>query len=117
MVMPAYEPNEKDRQLVLELARDGVNQKDIAFIIGTTDKTLRKYYGDDMRRVRIDCVRKAGKTLYEQGLGGNMAALIFYLKSQGGWREKQDVEVNVSGGVTLEHSVSEEVLERLIEKL
>jgi len=117
MAQAPYEPNENDLALVREMSADGVTIKDIAFMVGVSHTTLLKYYGDEMRRVRIENVRGAGKNLYQQAMGGNMTALIFYLKSQGGWREKQEVDVNVSGGMTIEHAVSEDVLERLIEKL
>lgn len=114
-----YEPNEKDLGLVRELAADGVTVKDIAFIVGISHPTLLKYYGDEMRRVRIENVRKAGKNLYQQAMKGNMTALIFYLKSQGGWREKQEIDLNVEGGLSVEQelSVPQEVLEALIAKL
>jgi predicted ArsR family transcriptional regulator len=115
--MIAHVPTDELRARVREMAESGLTQDDIAYEMEIDPKTLRRHYADDLKRSRIRNVQRAGKKLFEMAMEGNTTCLIFYLKSQGGWREKQEIDVNMSGGVTVEHAVSEDVLNRLAEKL
>lgn len=50
------------------------------------------------KKGRARAVDEVGRGLIEQAKNGNVTAAIFYMKTQGGWREKQEVEVSGPGG-------------------
>jgi hypothetical protein len=72
-----------------------LTQDQIADFLGMSDVTLRARMKDDpailaaYARGRARAFAGAGQTLLKQGLSGNAHALIFYLKSQAGWKETQ----------------------------
>ena len=50
------------------------------------------------KKGRSKAIGRVAKTLVEQAAEGNMTAAIFYLKTQGGWRETQSVDLSNSDG-------------------
>lgn len=53
------------------------------------------------KKGRARAVDEVARGLIEQAKSGNVTAAIFYMKTQGGWREKQEVEVSGPGGEPL----------------
>jgi hypothetical protein len=83
-------PTEEQRRLVKTLAAVGTKPHDIACHIGVSEKTLLKYYKDELFRGPLEANAKVGKVLLEMSTDGqNPAASIFWLKARCGWREKQ----------------------------
>lgn len=102
MAYPAHEPTDKSRAVVRALAAFGLRQDDIARQVGITGKTLREHYREELDSGKSEANAKVAKALFEQAIGGNIAAQIFWLKSQAGWSERQ----------TLEHSGGMEIVVR-----
>lgn len=79
-----------------------LTQEQIADVMEISSRTLR----DRMRRdARLTAAYKKGKgnviaavarSLIFQALGGNTTAAIFFLKCQGGWRETDPRQIDVS---------------------
>jgi hypothetical protein len=58
-----------------------------------SEKTLLKYYQDELFRGKFEANAKVGQTLLDMATNGEMpAATIFYLKARLGWRENQSGE-------------------------
>lgn len=99
-----YEPNDKDRERVNLLAGvAGTPQEIIARVLGISDKTLRKYYAEELAISTAVTVANVAKTLYTKAMGNgpqSVAAAIFYLKCRGRWKE-QPIEVAHTGAVAV----------------
>lgn len=87
-----YEPNEADKTLVMQMSAVGITQEQIAAVIGITHETLNKYYKETLETSKSKAIAKIGGTLYNKALKGDNTCMIFYLKTQGGWRETTHVE-------------------------
>lgn len=79
---PKHKPTEKDRQIARLGAAAGMPQEDIACAIGIDAKTLREHYRHELDNGRaLANVKVAGK-LYELCMQGNVAAVIYWHKTQ-----------------------------------
>ena len=87
MGAPHYKPNELDRQLVKDAMASGLTQDDAAMVLGVSTPTLVKYYQQEISSARAAMVTAIGGTLMTSALKGNLAAQMFYLKTQGRWRK------------------------------
>lgn len=114
-----HEPTEETRRLAETLAQYGTPHEGIAAIIGIDDKTLRKYYHEHLARGKAVAIHKMGKSLFDQGMSGNTAAAIFFLKTQGGptWRERTVVEATVAHTPVDLTNLSDEDLDLIHSKL
>lgn len=59
------------------------------------------------KRGRANALAKVGGSLLKQALNGNTTAQMFYLKTQGGWRETATVEHTGAGGGPIEVQTDE----------
>lgn len=48
------------------------------------------------KKGKASAIANVAKGLVQQAIEGNMTAAIFYLKTQAGWKETQDVNVNTT---------------------
>lgn len=92
MPMPKHEPTPETRQLVQLHATVGTTQEDIARILGIDAKTLRKHYRDELDLSLAKANATIGGALFNKAKGGDTAAMIFWMKTQAGWKEKSVVE-------------------------
>ena len=93
-----HEPTDAMRQTVQLHATVGTTQEDIARIIGIDAKTLRKHYRDELDLSRAKANATIGGALFNKAKGGDTAAMIFWMKTQAGWREKQELDLTSSDG-------------------
>lgn len=93
-----HEPSKESRQLVQLHATIGTPQKVIADIIGIDDKTLAKYYREELDQAMARANAAVGGALFNKAKGGDTAAMIFWMKTRAGWREKQDVNLTSDDG-------------------
>lgn len=92
MGVPRHVPTERTRAEVSAYAAVGVPHHDIAALIGVSIKTLLKYYGTELRTGKAKANATVGKRLFQLATDGrNVAAAIFWMKAQAGWRERSDV--------------------------
>jgi len=88
MTRRAFVVNEAVREQVRHLAGVGVRQDDIARIIGCAPKTLRKRCREDLDRGVAEANATIAGYLFAAAKAGNIAAIIFWLKTRAHWRER-----------------------------
>lgn len=79
-------------------AAAGATQEMIAKAYDLSVSTLVKLYGKDYEQGKARALLKAGGEAYRRAMGtdkrpGSDVMLIFYLKTQGRWKESQEVEI------------------------
>jgi hypothetical protein len=87
-----HEPTDAQRQLVQLHATIGTTQDTIARILGIDAKTLRLHYRDELDLALAKANATIGGALFNKAKGGDTAAMIFWMKTQAGWKEKSVVE-------------------------
>ena len=110
---PPLRPTEESRRFVGSLVTVlNVTHRQVAQVMGLAVGTLRKHYREELDRAKVEVDIAVGETFIAKCLGGtgregderdwrkaDTKALIWYTKTQLGWREKTDVELN--GGLTI----------------
>lgn len=91
---PPFKPTEQQRTQAKIMAGIGVPQKDIALILGIAENTLTTHLRKELDLGMAEANAKVAQTLYQQAIGGNLGAAIFWLKARAGWREKHEVIVS-----------------------
>lgn len=95
---------EIDYKNVEILAGRGLTQAQIALALGISEATLyaRKResedFADAIKRGRAKAIGVVSGKLQELINEGNLGAIIFYLKAQGGWKETDKHEISGSNG-------------------
>jgi len=101
MVRKAHEPTDKDRKQVTLMAGIGLTHDQIAKIVGISDETLRKYYGEELATATARMNAQVAQNLFSMATGkgaGSVASAIFWMKSRGGWREVDRKEITGPNG-------------------
>jgi hypothetical protein len=88
MARPAFVANETLREKAAHLAGVGVPQEDIAKIVGCSAKTLRKRFPDELKRGAAEANAEIAGCLFAAAKAGNIAAMIFWMKTRARWREQ-----------------------------
>lgn len=88
---PPHEPTRATRELVQLHTMVGTTQETIASIIGIDPKTLRKHYRAELDQSKAKANATIGGALFNKAKSGDTAAMIFWMKTQAGWRETQDL--------------------------
>ena len=87
MARKAFVVTDATREKVRYLAGVGVPQDDIAKIVGCAPKTLRKRFRDELDRGVAEANAQISGYLFAAAKAGNIAAIIFWLKTRANWRE------------------------------
>ncbi len=82
-----HEPTEESREIVKSHAIVGTPQEIVCKIIGVSDRTLRKYYREELDYATASANAVIGGELYNAAKNGNIQAQIFWMKTRAGWRE------------------------------
>jgi hypothetical protein len=109
MGRPPHEPSKESRQLVQLHATIGTPQAVIADILGIDGKTLTKYYREELDQALARANASVGGALFNKATKGDTAAMIFWMKTRAGWREKHEVDLTSSDG-----TMTPQVIERVI---
>jgi hypothetical protein len=88
---PPHAPTDATRQTVQMHTIVGTTQADIARVLHIDEKTLRKYYRDELDLAKAKANVTIGGALFNQAKSGDTAAMIFWMKTQAGWRERKDL--------------------------
>lgn len=91
--MPPHEPTRATRELVQLHTMVGTRQEAIASIIGIDPKTLRKYYRDELDQSKARANATIGGALFNKAKSGDTTAMIFWMKTQAGWKETTAIDV------------------------
>jgi hypothetical protein len=60
-------------------------------VLDIDEKTLRKYYRDELDLAKAKANATIGGALFNQAKSGDTSAMIFWMKTQAGWRERKDM--------------------------
>lgn len=88
-----HEPTTETRAKVQSLAAFGITKPKIARHIGIDEKTLRKYYREELDTAEVEANAAVAQSLFNKAIGGNVAAQIFWCKTRMGWKETSKLEV------------------------
>ena len=115
MSKPLHQPTEKTRAEIIALRSYGVPIKEVAAYIGIDDKTLYKYYKDELENSAIKANANVGKFLYQAASGQALQtgashgdcvrAAMFWAKTRMGWKETNVQEYTGVDGKPITHSV------------
>jgi hypothetical protein len=84
---PAYRPTRNQHEIVAGLVLLGTNREKIAAIMGITQPTLEKYFGDTLDRYQSRMLSKVAGKAYGMALDGNPFMVQFVLRTCAGWKE------------------------------
>ena len=108
MSKPLHQPTEKTRAEIVALRSSGVPIKEVAAYIGIDDKTLYKYYREELENSAIKANANVGKFLYQAASGQALTtgatysdcvrAAMFWAKTRMGWKETNVQEVTGANG-------------------
>lgn len=95
-----FKPTDEQRRLIEQLSAFGIRIDEMpGFVFGesgcpVSEPTIRKYFKKEIEHGRVKANVKIANALYrnatepsEKNPYGNITAQIFWLKTQGGWRE------------------------------
>ncbi len=102
-----------DYEELYNLAKIGLSEEQIAVSLGISVSTIaRRKRDDDTFADTLKAGKQAGisavtNSLFESATADkpNTSAQIFYLKNRGGWRDRTEVDANVSGGIEITHDI------------
>ena len=113
MANPPHQPTEKTRAEIVALRSYGVPIKEVAAYIGIDDKTLYKYYKDELENSAIKANANVGKFLYQAASGQALAtgatysdcvrAAMFWAKTRMGWKETNVQEHTGANGTEIQN--------------
>jgi AcrR family transcriptional regulator len=87
-------PTEEQRRKVKSMAAYGISSRDIARYCGVSEKTLLKYYREEIFRGTLEANAKVVQSLLEMATDGETpVATIYWTKARGGWNENQGEDV------------------------
>ena len=111
MSKPLHQPTEKTRAEIIALRSYGVPIKEVAAYIGIDDKTLYKYYREELENSAIKANANVGKFLYQAASGQALTtgasysdcvrAAMFWAKTRMGWKETNVQEHTGANGANL----------------
>lgn len=95
MARPTKEPTDEQRKQVQTLSGYGLNHEQIARMLEMTRPTLTKHFKKELERGKDLAYSQALNSLFYNIKKGKEASIFFYLKTQHGWREKEQIDVNL----------------------
>lgn len=95
-----FEPTAKERQQVEALAGVGLPHDQIGALVrdGVCTDVIRQYFAKELKAGKAKASAKIGQTLFNRAIGGETAALIWWTKSQMGWKEKRELDISNPDG-------------------
>lgn len=98
MSRKAHEPTEESRKAVEAMVGYGLRREQVAAYLEISLPTLRKHYKPELARAKAVSTATVAKSLYQMATEGKtsgpkVAAAIFWLKTQDGWKEVSGLEI------------------------
>jgi hypothetical protein len=84
---PPHEPTEETRKLVKDMKAYGIINQSIAEKLGIHIQTLEKHYHYELATGKTDVINMVAGKLITKIMNDDLGAMIFYLKTQGRWRD------------------------------
>jgi hypothetical protein len=90
---PKHEPNDVQRNTVMMHTLLGTPKQQIAKLIGISLPTLKKKYKEELEMGQSKANATVAGKLYNKAVNSNdTTAQIFWLKTQAGWNEQQNIK-------------------------
>lgn len=86
---PPHVPTDANREKVRTYAKV-MSQEMIANALGVSTDTLQRHYRKEFNEGKREAVASVGAKLLSKALAGNLTAMIFYLRTQGGWAVRHE---------------------------
>ena len=112
-----HQPTERQRQMVQIAKAAGLTDDQVSGLIGIDLKTLRKHYRSELDNANSRAIAAVAANLYKRATSDAKEAVpaaIFWLKTRGGWRERdeeeradqqiQSIKIEVIGGAGKDNS-------------
>ncbi len=97
-----FEATDEKKRQVEKLAGLGLPHTQISVVIGCSRETLEKNFKEELIKGKAVANTKISQTLFEKAIQGNTALLIFWAKTQMGWKEVQGLELTGKDGQPLD---------------
>jgi predicted transcriptional regulator len=97
---PEFEPSPQQRLLVQLMVASCFTQDKIAEHVGVDAKTLRKHFRKELKNGKAYVLALVAQSIYKKALGDGdkaLTAAFFVMKTQGGWRETDRLELEHMG--------------------
>lgn len=105
-----HKPTSKQKAKVKEATGFGITQDLIASLIGIDEKTLRKYYRDELDLGKAEAHFAVAGTLFDKCITDkDTTSLIWWTKTQMGWSENKQETDDESPSLNINFSVKEQV--------
>jgi hypothetical protein len=98
MARNPHEPTKGTRDTVTLHTLVGTRQEVICQILGISEKTLRKHYRNELDTALAQANATIGGKLFNKAKDGDSAAMMFWLKTRAGFRERQEIDHTSSDG-------------------
>jgi len=112
-----YKFTDVERAQVEKLAGFGVPAYQIASLIrdGIDKETVTKYFSKEIASGKAKVNAKIGLSLYQQAIGGNTSAAIWWTKSQMGWSDQSRLDITSNGETIGGNDVVQAAIKRFFE--
>lgn len=112
---PEHEPTEQTRNTVSMMSAFGLRQYEIAQLMGMKNDTLVKHYSHELDTGLNKAIVSVASKVYKTAVSDKNNALnaaMFFLKTRGGWRENNTIELTgPNGGPIQTQSIDIDVLD------
>lgn len=92
-----FTPTKEQREIVMQMAGLGFAQEDIRLMIENprtgkcvSENTLRRNFGRELASGSTVAIHLVARALFKEAIGGNVTAMIFFLKTRARWKEDRD---------------------------
>jgi hypothetical protein len=92
MARPQFEPTSETERICSLGVAFGLNQEQIAKLVGCDAKTLRKHFNHALETGKEKLIMSLGSKLYSKAMKGDTISAIFLAKTKGGFTEKIEHE-------------------------
>jgi hypothetical protein len=90
-------PTDEERKLVESMSGYGVPFEQIAALTRDIDlNTLKKHFRSELTQGKAKANSKVGQTMFQKATSGDTSAAIWWTKTQMGWKETKDINVNTN---------------------
>ncbi|ADG20382.1 conserved hypothetical protein [Paraburkholderia atlantica] len=127
MPRQSFKATTAQRTLVEQLAAFGIPQEDMVMLVLDANgkpisvPTLRKHFRQELTEGLVKANTAVAQALFKKAKAGNVASIIFWLKTRGGWKETpQSVELSGPDGGPVEQRtqiVDERKVKAALDKL
>jgi len=99
-----FQPTPEQRGTVQQLAAFGLRHADIPMFVKNSqgkpisEPTLLRAFKAELATGKLKANVKVAQTLYKKALAGDTSSMIFWLKSQAGWKDTSRIEMTGSNG-------------------